>query len=365
MAPWPRCGCRCSPTSACRCSPSSPSRSGAPANWSAPSTTPRELRLALVQPSIPQRLLWDDREATNRFRQLLDLSSLALAAQPHLLVWPEASLPNLSDADYRALIDLIAHHRIWMILGADDAERRPEGGFDAYNSAFLFDPTGHYRTTYRKQRLVIFGEYIPLERWLPFLKHFTPIEGSFTPGPGPVPFVLTNPPVNLSVLICFEDVFARDTRLHVTPDTDFLLNLTNNGWFGESAAQYQHAANAVFRAIENGVPLVRCANNGLTCWIDERGRLRQALGWPDGNIYAPGFLSVRLPLGPPDRARPRPSTGVTAMSSAGPAPPSSPLASSPASAPAAARERRTTRKAEGRMKNANGASRLVVRGPFP
>lgn len=265
---------------------------------------PRELRLALVQPSIPQRLLWDDREATNRFRQLLDLSSLALAAQPHLLVWPEASLPNLGDAEYRALIDLIANHHVWMILGADDAERRPEGGFDSYNSAFLFDPTGQYLTTYRKQRLVIFGEYIPLERWLPFLKHFTPIEGSFTSGPGPVPFVLTNPPVNLSVLICFEDVFARGTRHHVTPETDLLLNLTNNGWFGESAAQYQHAANAVFRAIENGLPLVRCCNNGLTCWIDERGRLRQALGGPDGNIYAPGFLSVRLPLGPPDARRP-------------------------------------------------------------
>lgn len=269
-----------------------------------PADHPRELRLALVQPSIPQRLLWDDREATNRFHQLLELSTLALAAQPDLLVWPEASLPNLGDADYRALTDLIATHRVWMVLGADDAERRPDGGHDAYNSAFLFDPTGRYLSTYRKQRLVIFGEYIPLERWLPFLKHFTPIEGSFTAGPGPVPFVLTHPPVNLSVLICFEDVFARGTRRHVAPDTDLLLNLTNNGWFGESSAQLQHAANAVFRAIENGVPLVRCSNNGLTGWIDERGRLREALGWPDGNLYGPGFLSIRLPLGPQDSRRP-------------------------------------------------------------
>ncbi len=264
----------------------------------------RELKLALVQPSIPQRLIWDPRESTNRFEKLMELSRLALASRPDLLVWPESSLPDFDEAHYRALTNLIATHRAWMVLGADDAERRADGGYDAFNSAFLFAPDGGYVATYRKQRLVAFGEYVPLERWLPFLRRFTPIEGNFMPGPGPVTFELTDPPARFSVLICFEDVFARGARRHVEPDTDFLLNLTNDGWFGESAAQWQQAVNAVFRAVENGVPLVRCTNNGLTCWVDAHGRFRAILGRPDGSVYAPGFLAARLPLPPASTARP-------------------------------------------------------------
>lgn len=258
----------------------------------------RELKLALVQPSIPQQLIWDPRESTNRFAQLLALTRLALETRPDLVVWPEAALPALGEAEYRALSELIASHHVWMVLGADDVEPRPDGERDFYNSAILFGPDGGYRASYRKQRLVIFGEYIPLERWLPFLKHLTPIESSFTPGPGPVTFVLTNPPARFSPTICFEDVFARGIRRHAGPETDFLLNLTNDGWFGESAAQWQQAVHAAFRAVENGVPLVRCTNNGLTCWVDERGRFRSILGYPDGSVYGPGVLSVRLPLPP-------------------------------------------------------------------
>ena len=263
-----------------------------------PRSAERELKLALVQPSIPQRLIWDPAETTNRFDKLMDLSALALASKPDLLVWPEAALPSFSDANYRALTNLVATHHAWMVFGADDFIRRADGEYDAYNSAFLFDPAGQYVATYHKQRLVIFGEYVPLARWLPFTKYLTPIEGSFASGDRPVTFETTSPVARFSVLICFEDVFGRDARQHVEPDTDFLLNLTNDGWFGESSAQWQQAANAVFRAVENGVPLVRCTNNGLTCWIDELGRIRDGLGLKDGNIYAPGFLSLRLPLRP-------------------------------------------------------------------
>lgn len=264
----------------------------------------RELQMVLVQPSIPQRLIWDPRESTNRFAQLLELTRLALETRPDLVVWPEAALPPLDEAGYRALSELIAAHRVWMVLGADDAEPRADGGHDFYNTAVLFGPDGEYRASYRKQRLVIFGEYVPLEQWLPFLRHLTPIEGSFTPGPGPVTLVLTNPPARFSPLICFEDVFARGVRRHVEPETDFLLNLTNDGWFGESAAQWQQAVHAAFRAVETGRPLVRCTNNGLTCWVDERGRFRAILGHPEGNVYGPGFLRVRLPLSPPGALQP-------------------------------------------------------------
>ncbi len=81
--------------------------------------------------------------------------------------------------------------------------------------------------------------------------------------------------VKTSPLICYEDMFPQLGRRAVRGDTDFLVNLTNDGWFGQSAEQWQHMAGAVFRAVENGVPLVRCCNNGVTCWIDATGRVRE------------------------------------------------------------------------------------------
>lgn len=260
----------------------------------------RELKLALVQPAIPQRLIFDPRESTNRFEALMKLTELALASEPDLLVWPEASLPSLEMSQFHLLTNTVAARSVWMIFGADDAVRRagPETDeqYDYFNSAFLFDPHGRYVAAYRKRHLVIFGEYIPLERWLPFMRHLTPVQTSFTPGMGPVRFELDSLRAVTSVLICFEDVVPHLVREYVDPDTDFLLNLTNDAWFGQSAAQWQHALNAAFRAVENGLPLVRCTNNGLTCWIDACGRLRDVGFGSHDDIYAPGFKLVHVPL---------------------------------------------------------------------
>jgi apolipoprotein N-acyltransferase len=157
--------------------------------------------------------------------------------------------------------------------------------------------------TYRKRSLVIFGEYVPLERWMPFLKYFTPIEGGFTRGDKTVQFDLDSLGVMASVLICFEDIFPPLAREGAQPDTDFLVNLTNNGWFGEGAAQWQHAATAVFRAVENRIPLLRCSNNGLTCWVDAHGRIREVFRDTNGSEYGPGFMLTTVPLLGPGELR--------------------------------------------------------------
>jgi apolipoprotein N-acyltransferase len=107
-------------------------------------------------------------------------------------------------------------------------------------------------------------------------------------------------------LICFEDVFPQLGRSDVQAQTDFLVNLTNDGWFGESAEQWQHAAAASFRAVENGLPLIRCSNNGLTCWIDPQGRFREIFRDPSGSVYGRGALTFDLPL-PPAGQRPAPT----------------------------------------------------------
>jgi apolipoprotein N-acyltransferase len=266
-----------------------------------PAETPR-LKLALVQPSIPQQWIWAPEERSRRFQQLLAMSERALAEKPDVLVWPEAATPGYIRWEtnvYQPITNLLARQATWLILGADDFTLRrdtkePEIA-ESYNSAMLLSPQGEFRGVYHKRRLVIFGEYLPFHRWLPFLERWTGL-GSFTPGRDPVPFVLPEHKAKTSVLICFEDVFPHLTREYVEEDTDFLLNLTNNGWFGESAAQWQHAANAVFRAVENGLPLVRCANNGLTCWVDAQGRM-QSVAFADGtSVYGVGIKMVAVPL---------------------------------------------------------------------
>ncbi len=270
-----------------------------------------QITAALVQPSIPQTLIWDPAGDETRFEDLIRLSRDALTNKPDILIWPEAAVPRMVRYDrptQEAITALARENKVWLIIGSDDAEPRPHArnpeDNDYFNASFLVSPDGELMARYVKRNLVVFGEYIPLVRWLPFLKYLTPIEGGFTSGVHAVPFALAGLNINISVLICFEDVFPQLAREYVFPDTDFLVNLTNNGWFGESAAQWQHAASAVFRAVENGVPLVRCSNNGLTCWVDECGRIRQEFRTPERGIYGPGFLITRIPVLRPGETRP-------------------------------------------------------------
>jgi len=280
------------------------------------------LRITLVQPSIPQTLIWNSGEDDKRFRELLSLSEQALTNETDLLIWPESAVPRLDETNYIAITNLICPHHVWLIFNAEDAVWRPEAknrdDFDIFNAAFLFNPEGRFAAVYHKQKLVVFGEYIPLVRWLPFIKWFTPITGGFASGDRPVPFELdrraparlevqlgtnqagseTGVPgrVKTSTLICFEDMFPELAREYVEDDTDFLVNLTNDGWFGDSAEQWQHMAGGVFRAVENGVPLVRCCNNGVTCWIDATGRVREILKDQNGSVYGIGVMTIEVPL---------------------------------------------------------------------
>jgi apolipoprotein N-acyltransferase len=272
----------------------------------------RELKVALVQPGIPQTLIWNPTNDLARFQDLIHLSEDALTNKPDLLIWPEAAMPGLPRYQPEfgePIVNLAQKHHVWMLIGADDAEATATET-NYFNAAFLINPDGKPPQTYRKRGLVIFGEYIPLERWLPFIKWFTPITGSYTAGDRAVQFELgRRPPARreldlnsagsetgvldhfqTSVLICFEDVFPHLARRSVEPDTDFLVNITNDGWFGEGAAQWQQAAAATFRTVENGVPLIRCANTGITCWIDAKGRWVQKFNDKNGSVYGVGFM---------------------------------------------------------------------------
>jgi apolipoprotein N-acyltransferase len=262
----------------------------------------RSLRLALVQPSIPQVMIWNPAEADARFVELLRLTEAALTNRPDVIVWPEAAVPKMVRDDEptaRAISQLARSNNVWFIIGSDDFELR--GADPAYfNSSFLVNPQGEFVATYRKRRLVIFGEYVPLRDTLPFIKYFTPITGGFAAGQDPVTFDLAELGVKTSVLICYEDVFPHHVREHATDGIDFLVNLTNDGWFGEGAAQWQQAAGAALRAVENGLPLIRCANNGLSCWIDRFGAIHNIYFEHSTDIYQAGFKLITVPLPAPE-----------------------------------------------------------------
>ncbi len=282
--------------------------------------TEKVLRVTLIQPSVPQSLIWSSSADEQRFQELLQRSQLALTNPTDLLVWPESAVPGLDAATYRSVVQFAQSNRVWILFNGDDVKVSPTAT-NWFNSALLMNPDGQLADIYHKRQLVIFGEYVPLTRWLPFLKWLTPIEGGWTPGDRPGRFEMTRrgeppreprmeftnaapaadsqlPPVSFAPLICFEDVFAGTVRAATEDDTDFLIDLTNDGWFGDSAAQWQHTAAAVFRAIENGRPLVRCANNGVTGWIDAHGRLREIFTDATGNVHGAGALTVEIPLRP-------------------------------------------------------------------
>ena len=265
---------------------------------------PKTVRLALVQPSVPQTLQWDPDEQGRTFTKIEDLSRQAMALEPAVLVWPEGTF-GLSETNYARMVALIGKDGPDWILGADDAvAREGEGaagarpGLARYNAAFLRRGDGSMPPAYWKRRLVPFGEYVPLARWLPFLKWVTPIGDGFESGDRPWTFRLSGG-ATAAPVICFEDVFPHGIRDHVGPEVDFILGITNDGWFAESAAQWQHTASAVFRAVENGVALVRVCNNGITGWWDACGTPRDVLGEATGNVYAPGVLLASVPVGLP------------------------------------------------------------------
>ncbi|MDR3458206.1 MAG: apolipoprotein N-acyltransferase [Verrucomicrobiae bacterium] len=281
--------------------------------------TPDSLRVALIQPSIPQTVIWNANENAASFEKFLALNESALTNNPaDLVVWPESAVPEMSEENCRAISAFARTHHVWLILNGEDlTTSKTETNY--FNAAFLVNPQGEAIRTYHKQKLVIFGEYVPLVRWLPFLQWFTPIVGGWTAGDKSVTFPLdglnpraesdvtnkiitigtTAPPrhsAKTAVLICFEDTFAPVTREAAQDDLDFLVNLTNDGWFGDSSEQWQHMANSVFRCVENGLPLLRCSNNGITCSINGCGRMENIFRDSAKNEYQTGVLTVEVPL---------------------------------------------------------------------
>jgi apolipoprotein N-acyltransferase len=259
------------------------------------------LRAAVVQTDIPQDEKWDRAKIELIYRRLRELTRGAVLTAPHLVIWPETALPDdvrSSPASYD-LVYQLATSGVPLLVGSMDSVWPDAGPPTYYNCSFLFDGDGAIVGEYRKRHLVPFGEYVPLRHVLPFLKAMTPIEASFTGGHTSTVFRLPGSELPFGALICFEDTVASLAREAVQNGARLLINQTNDAWFDPWWAQWQHMAHSILRAVENGVPVIRCANSGVSCFIDARGRVVEVLE-RDGQVRFPGYVTGELALPGPE-----------------------------------------------------------------
>jgi apolipoprotein N-acyltransferase len=235
----------------------------------------RPLRVALIQGNIPQGVKWSPDFVLASLQKHLALTADASASDPDLILWPEASVTYYFQEE-EALDGLVFQAadaaNAPIFFGASAREATGEGT-RYYNSAFLVLPGGRVEGRYDKIHLVPFGEYVPFRRWLPFLSRVATgiAGGDFTPGASAEIFALDGR--SFGALICYEAIFPALSRTLVRRGADFLVNITNDAWFGRSGAPGQHLQMAIFRAVENRIGMGRAANTGYSALIQPTGEV--------------------------------------------------------------------------------------------
>ncbi len=227
----------------------------------------RNFRISVVQPNIPQELKWNLRARAFVMQKYFELTNEAVKEEPALVIWPEAALPVVLEDEpeyYLSLQDYVRIIQKPLLFGAVTSRK---GLY--YNSAILLSEKGVLSKKYNKLHLVPFGEFIPFRSFLKFLDTIAPI-GDITRGND---YTIFDSPAGFGVLICFEDVFPELARSFVSRGAKFLVNITNDAWFGKTPEAYQHLAASVFRAVENRVYLARAANTGVSAFISSSGEI--------------------------------------------------------------------------------------------
>lgn len=253
--------------------------------------------IRIVQPNISQNDKWRGENARAIFDQLLEMSARSGPdgkAMTHI-IWPESAVPFLIDESERARAEVaqVLGGSKTLVTGAlrREANIAGDGGSNkVFNSILAFDGFANVVAQYDKWRLVPGGEFLPFEWLLEPLgfRKVVVVPGSFTAGSGPVSLAIPGaPPVGFS--ICYEAIFP-DRFVDADKRPGWLVNVTNDGWFGNSTGPYQHLAQARLRVIEQGLPMVRAANTGISAVIDPYGRILSSL-----SLSQEGVLDSGLP----------------------------------------------------------------------
>ena len=255
-------------------------------------TPPAGPLVALVQGDIPGEVKWSGEHSGEIFQTFVGLcDSVARVAHPRLYVWPETATGTYvrrNPEQSVAVAQLAARLDAPVYMGFAHYTWRPDGKPVSWNAAGGWNPDGSLSPSYSKRHLVPFGERMPFQSLLPALGKVDLGQAEWEPGPGTMLF--PGPDGPMSMLICFESIFPELARADVRAGSRLLVNITNDEWFGNGAALYQHAAMAPFRAVEHHVPLARCANTGLTEMIDAYGVVTASLP-----VFEPRVLLTPLP----------------------------------------------------------------------
>lgn len=242
------------------------------------------MQVTLVQGNIDPYKKWTASFIDSNITIYETLTRQTVNNETGLVVWPETAVPGYLKYRYsylkriRALVDSLDTP---LVVGAPDYRWIEKGQAEFYNSVFLVEPNRHHMQQYSKMHLVPFSERVPLVSEFPALyrliKKMIMDIGDFTPGDSLTAMDIGNDPgKRFGTVICFDSVFPQHVRNLIAMESRFLVIITNDGWFGRTSGPYQHASMAVLRAIENGVDVVRCANTGVSCFVDRYGYVKQA-----------------------------------------------------------------------------------------
>lgn len=262
----------------------------------------KKIKVSVIQGNIVQSQKWDIHYAKSIMQTYADLTREASQDEPDLIVWPEAATPGPITRNltiYREVLRIAHTAGAYLLLGSSGRQkfrkdhRKKKGRF---NSAFLIHPTYGIdkNRRYDKIRLLPFGEYLPMKGSIPWHYLSVPDIGQQTPGRENTVFKL--PGYRFGVTICWENIFAGLVRQFANRDAQFIVNITNEAWFKKSAAPYQFVSMSVFRAVENRTSVIRCANTGVSCFIDPYGRVTDKLKVGGKDIFVKGFLTHEIPL---------------------------------------------------------------------
>jgi apolipoprotein N-acyltransferase len=257
-----------------------------------------DVRLRLVQPDIPQKDKWNRELRGHHVATQVDLSRSRADPPPTHVIWGETMVPFFLSGDPRVAkaVGLAAPEGGLVIAGAPRVSVDGEGPKRIFNSLHALTREGEIVATYDKAHLVPFGEYVPLQGILPIGKLVQGAGGDFSAGPGRATLRLPGlPPV--SPLICYEVIFPGAVA-DPADRPGWLLNLTNDSWYGRSSGPYQHFVASRLRAVEEGLPLVRVANGGISGIVDAFGRVTLKLGLGESGV-GDGPLPEALPDSPP------------------------------------------------------------------
>jgi apolipoprotein N-acyltransferase len=245
------------------------------------------MKISVVQGNIEQDKKWDPAFQGETMAVYKKLTREALKEQPDLVIWPETATPfyfsGIAPTDQALTADLeafVKQNKVPLLFGSATYEVKPNRRIIGRNSAFLLSAEGQVEATYHKIHLVPFGEYVPLKGILFFVEKMVQAIGDFQAGDDytvmRIPYGHTE--TKLSTVICYEIIFPDLVRRFVDKGAEIITTVTNDAWFGKTGAPYQHFSMAVFRAVENRVPVARAANTGISGFIDAQGHILATSG---------------------------------------------------------------------------------------